>query len=309
MIKKAAVGILFLFLFSGCFEANFNFKTVVHRNGKFDREVQINGRGADRFLPPSGSEWQVKSSETKGGESILKDTQYHIYATGHFIDASRFSSDFRYDVPDLISNLTDQTREELRGELGIPEPLEQQIGTENQIELKRKKSLFTTNYDYTEVFHIRWVIPILLHDLKKEIIRDRMVSLKAQAAAPEVNEASGSLPKPAVIEPELLAPAKVEELALKKMKEEILPKFQFHSEVTLPGRIISSNAVEVHGKTGIWDFNGTVFEGEHGVYTLHITSSALNKRALMLALLLFFIIIVSFVFSRRGKTKKGPASR
>ena len=298
MARRMALGVLFLLLLSGCFETNFNFKTIVHRNGKIDREVQINGRGADRFLPPSGPAWNVKTSETKGGESILRDTHYHIHASGHFIDPSSFASDFRYDTPDLISNLTDETRQELSGELGILEPFEKEIGTDNQIALKQKSLLFTTRYEYTEIFHVRWIIPILLHDLKKEIVRERTVSLKSQSVS-ETNEASTG----ATIEPELLAPAKIEELALKRMKEEILPKFQFHSEVTLPGRIVDANATAVQGKTGIWDFNAAAFEGKDGTYTIHITSKALNKRAIMLTLLLLLIIAVSLIFFRSRRMK------
>ena len=85
-MKRVSVAIFLLLLLSGCFETNFYFKTVVHRNGKIDREIQINGRGADRFLPPSGPQWKVMTSESKGGQSILDDTHYHIHAVGHFVD-------------------------------------------------------------------------------------------------------------------------------------------------------------------------------------------------------------------------------
>ena len=73
MMRKAIMLFCLTLILSGCFETKFNFRTVVHSNGRAEREVQVDGRGADRFLPPSGPQWEVKTFETKGGQSILED--------------------------------------------------------------------------------------------------------------------------------------------------------------------------------------------------------------------------------------------
>ena len=310
-MKRIVLGVLSLLFLSGCFEADFNFKTLIHRNGKVDREVQINGRGADRFLPPAGPQWEVKTSTTKGGQSILEDTHYHIHATGHFTDPSQFTSDFRYDVAKLISNLTEETRRELIEEVRVPGSLEQQIGAENQIELKRKRSLFTTEFDYTEAFHIRWLIPILLHDLQKEIIREQALTLKPQTSVSDVAGApSGDKAKSetaaTIVEPSLLSPEKIQALAQKKMREEILPKFQFHSEIILPGKVVSSNATSVHGSTAIWDFRGVDFENDFSVYTIRVISRAPNIGLIVASILGMLAVIWALAISSgRKKGRKG----
>lgn len=290
-----------LLLFSGCFETNFNFKTIIHRNGKVDREVQINGRGADRFLPPSGPEWEIKTSSTKGGQSILEDIHYHIHATGHFAGAERVSGDFRYDVSKLIENLTDESRSEFREVLGIPEPFEESIGTNNQVELKHRRSLFTTEYEYTEAFQIRRLIPILLEDLKKEIVREQTVRLTSQANPESTGQPAETS---AVLETALISPERAGELAKAKMAEEILPKFLFHSEVTLPGKIVSTNATGVHGKTAVWDFKGSDFEDEFSRYTIHVTSKAYNIELMIAAMLAVLAVIWAFGISRRRRSRR-----
>ena len=301
-IIGSIVLLLSLVFLSGCFETDFNFKTIIRRNGKIDREVHINGRGASRFLPPTGPQWDVKISQTKGGQSILEDTQYHIHANGHFIDSSLFTSDFRYDTAKLISDLTDETREEFRKELGIPEPFEKEIGAANRIELKRKRSLVATEYDYTEVFEIRWLIPILLHDLKKEIIREKTATLKSE---PPTSSQAGIEPVPVPsLEPALLSDSKISELARKKLVEEILPKFQFHSEITMPGKIVSTNATSTHGVTALWDFQGINFSDDFSLYTLHVVSKAPNFGLIAVSILVVLGIVWIFVASRRPKAQK-----
>jgi hypothetical protein len=82
LMKRALLGISALLVFSGCYETNFNFKTILHSNGQMERETYIDGRGANRFQAPSGSAWKVESSQSRGGQTILEDTHYHIHATG-----------------------------------------------------------------------------------------------------------------------------------------------------------------------------------------------------------------------------------
>lgn len=291
-MKKAIFALFFLLVFSGCFETKFNFKTVIHRNGKTDREVRIDGRGANRFLPPSGPQWLVKTFETKGGETILEDRQYHIEAQGHFKSPSEITSDFRYDVSKLVANVTDQTRKEFQNELGIKEPFDKEIRAANHVDFQVRRKFLTTEYDYTEIFQNRWIIPILLHDLKKELIRKETVAIQA----PNTGIASQA---PAIaMDPTLLSSDRIEKLAEKKLKEEVLPQFQFHSEITLPGTIVSSNATQTHGPVAVWDFRGTDFQKNFSTYTLQVKSKAYNISTLValavLALLILVLILLSF---------------
>src|SRR3989338_10231406 len=254
-MKRVYPVILLALLLSGCFEINFNFKTIVHQNGKIDREVQINGEGADRFLPPSDSQWEIKTAESKLGKSILGDAEYHIHATGHFLNPAQFTSDFRYDIQSLISGLTDEKRNALVDELKIPEPLEKEIGTGNRIQIQKNRSLFSVEYSYTEVFEIRHLVSILLYDLKKDIADDhasshQKVQVVEDKTAESRSEVLGEVGSQAGMEAQvttLLEPEKIEVLAQEELREEILPKFHFHSEVTLPGKIVASNATRTHG--------------------------------------------------------------
>jgi len=274
-MKRIIVGLFAILLLSGCFETSFNFRTIVHRNGKIEREVQINGRGADRFLPPQGPRWEIKTAESQPGPSLLGDTQYHIHAKGHFADSNEFTSDFQYAVASLTANLTEEKRKELKEVLGIPEPFDQEIGTANHINLKRKRYLFSTEYSYEETFLIRHLIQILLHDLKKDALE-----AMTQAVPPSAEE--------------------VEKMAQQKALEEILPKFQFHSEVTLPGKIVNTNAAQIHGGTAIWDFRGSDFQDQFRHYTLQVTSKAPNI-GFMVSLFAVILAVMGAFFFRRGK--------
>ena len=300
-MRKAIFWIFSLVLLNGCFETSFNFKTVVQKNGKADREVQINGRGASRFLPPEGPEWEVKTSETQGGQSLLDDTQYHIHAAGHFLERGLVGNDFRYDVSKLLPNLTDEAKQEFKEQLGIPEPFEQSIGTENRIHLERKRSFFTTRYDYQERFEIQYLIPILLRDLKKEIAREDLVKLGNNGSRADPSDQASQV----VLEGAMISEERTAELAMKKLTEEILPKFQFHSEVTLPGRIVRSNASAIHKRTAIWDFKGSDFQGEYSTYEIHVSSIAYNLGLILSSFLALFAVVWAFSLSRR----RGPAGK
>ncbi|MBI4358919.1 MAG: hypothetical protein HY584_06420 [Candidatus Omnitrophica bacterium] len=289
-MRRAVLYFFALLFLSGCFETNFNFKTTIHRNGAIEREVQINGRGADRFLAPEGPQWEIKAVESQPGPSLLGGMQHRIHAKGRFANSSLFTSDFRYAVSSLTANLTEEKRKELRDELKVPEPFDQEIGTSNQIELKRKRSLFVTAYSYQEVFQIRHLIAILLHDLKKELA---LVQTAAQGQADaQTKEVSGENAAPP-------SPAEVEALARKRMIEEILPKFQFHSEVTLPGKVVKTNANQIHERTAVWDFRAADFTDQFSSYTLEVVSRAPNIGLISASVLALLAILWAFFFTRR----------
>ncbi len=303
---SACGGLFFISIFiTGCFETNFNFKTAVHRGGTIDREVKIDGRGADRFLPPEGPQWQVKTFETKGGQTILQDTHYHIHARGRFKNAAEVGSDFRYNVADLVGNVTDETRKEFIDELGIKEPFEEDIRAANQVELKRKRSFWSVEYEYVETFQNRWLIPILVHDLKKEIMRKEAISFVASETPSSASDQT--VPEAPALAPALLAPEKVEAMAQAKLKEELLPQFRFHSELTLPGKIISTNATTVRGGTLVWDFTGVDFRKNYSTFELRAISRAVNLGAVLaLAVLgVVAVLVVVTAFPKPAQKKKG----
>lgn len=300
-MKKSLVLILPLVLFTGCFETKFNFKTIIHPNGQTQREVRIDGRGANRFLPPSGPQWEIKKFETKGGQTILDDRNYHIEAQGQFKSPAQIGSDFRYDVAKLVANVTDETRQEFKTELGIKEPFDQEIRASNQIQFNLKRKLFTTDYEYSEIFQNRWIIPILVHDLKKEIIRQETVAIQQNADQNLPMSAAAS----AVISPVLVSPEKVEALAQEKLVKEILPQFQFHSEIVMPGKILTTNAKHVQGRTAVWDFRGSDFEKNYSSYTLHVSSQSVNNGTIVvfLAVVLFLLVMGIFLMTRKKQPK------
>ncbi|MBI4395016.1 MAG: hypothetical protein HY583_02350 [Candidatus Omnitrophica bacterium] len=302
-MKRSGFTVLLALLLTGCYETNFNFKTVVHQSGKIDREVQINGEGADRFLPPTGPRWEIKAAESKPAKLILGETQYHIHAIGHFAGPNQFTSDFRYNTPGLIADLTEEKHKALRDELQIPEPFGKEIGTENRIQLQKKRSLFSIEYHYTEMFEVRHLISILLYDLKKDIAESQidLVNPKDESLVESQKNISKSEPQT----PSRLGPDQIEALVQEKLREDILPKFQFHSEVTFPGKITSSNASQTHGETAIWDFRAADFENDFSIYTLHAVSKAPNFGALIALALAFLAIIIAVMYARQKKT--GPS--
>lgn len=281
-MRKIFFAILLALLLSGCFETDFNFKTTVNRNGSIQREVQINERGPSRFLPPSGSHWEIVKAETKPGPSLLGDQENHVHAIGRFKDASQFSSDFHYDNKLLIESLDEDKKKELRDVLKIPEPFEKEIGASNRIELKKKRSFFFTEYRYMEFFEIRHLIPILLQDLREDIAQEENTKMK-DAATPQVP----------------LEEARVDELARNRLKEEILPKFQFHSEVSLPGKIIQSNASNIHGGTAVWNFRAIDFEENFSSYGLQVASRAPNIGIMAASFLAVCAVILAFLFAKK----------
>jgi hypothetical protein len=271
---------------------------VIRRDGEIDREVQINERGTRRFLPPAGPHWKVKTSETKGEQVILDDSFHHLNATGHFRNANEFTSDFHYDSENLVANLEEEDRQVFRDEIKIPDPLEKEIGTSNQIEFFKKQSFFTVEYYYTEIFQIRWLMPILLHDTKKEIIRGETAPSATGAVSGEPKTETSSLS----LESSMSDPEQIDALAREKLNREILSKFQFHSEVSLPGKIQNTNANTSHGSTAVWNFKASDFSKD-GIYRLHAVSKASSKGGILGVVLLVLIGVVILAFSIRQREK------
>src|SRR3989338_7021881 len=96
-MRKALFLSATLLLLTGCFETDFKFKTTVKPNGSVIRETKIDGRGANRFAAPWGKGWEVKTFVTRGGQSILEDTYYHVQAIGRFRNASEIGSDYQFN--------------------------------------------------------------------------------------------------------------------------------------------------------------------------------------------------------------------
>lgn len=305
-MKKSFFLVSALLLLSGCFETKFNFRTVIHPNGRTDREVQIDGRGANRFLAPAGPNWEIKTFETKGGQSILEDRHFHIHAQGRFKHPSEITSDFRYDVARLIDNVTEETRREFKEELGIPEPLEDEIVAANRIQFEKKPGWLTVEYRYAETFQNRWIVPILMHDLKKEIRRRELAKIQTSSvsAMPAAAAVATGVPS------QLLSEEKVEALAHEQLTKEILPQFQFHSEIVMPGKIVNTNAKHIHGRIAVWDWRGNDFEKNYSTYTLEVVSRAVNS--VFVGILVFLVLlagIVTFSFRRRKLESAGARRR
>ncbi len=341
MTKKIFLFAGCLLIFSGCFETEFNFKTVVQPNGTILRETKIDGRGADRFAPPAGAGWEVKTYETRGGQSILEDKYYHIYASGRFRKGSQIGSDYQFNGAKQFEDISDEERKNFI-ELGLVEPFEENIYSKNQVEVSKKRGFFKSTVEYREVFQNRGIIELLLRDLKKEVIRSSDVTLSGaapsgtpeapaaaedaalppsnvtseatspavQLANPEVpagGEAAGA-PVPAVtIEGQLLAPQRVEMLAKEKLTKEILAQFKFHSEVTLPGKIFSTNAMRSVGNTAVWDFTAADFQNDLSQYTLEVKSEMVEWKFLVVIICAVALVLfgVGSAVVKRPKPKTG----
>lgn len=296
-----------IFLFSGCFETKFNFKTIVMPNGKIKREVEMDERGSRRFLAPAGASWQVKTFESKGSESIIEDTHYHTQAVGSFDSAGQFPGDFHYDISRILSGLTDDNVRLMREKIGIPEPFEKEIKTENEIKLNQWSHLWFKEFEYTETFRLRWVIPLLLFDIKKELIRQKSVSLNfSQVPYSLTAEDKENSP---VIDPNLLSEDKLESLAQKALAEQVLPKFLFHSEIVMPGKIIETSGAQIINATAVWDFKASDFKNNFSTYSIRVKSRALDFVFLYVVSGVFLIVvllIVLVVISRKRSGKRKP---
>ena len=267
--------LLFLAFFtlslSGCFEAQFDFKTVVDPDGAILREMHIDGRGANLFIVPKGDGWQAKSWETKGASTLLPAVVHHVQASGQFRPGQLIPSDYEFDFSKQMQSWQEEDRKRVE-KAGIKPPFEEHLFSRNSVRVNQLKGLFTVTTIYEEVFQNAGIMDLLLMDLKDE--------LKKQAAQ------SGQELK----DPEL------GEIAKLRLESEILPEIRFKSEVELPGKIVSTN-----GKLGgngfvRWQFSLKDFQKGYSTYTLQAVSRTLQVSALWLlaflaGLLLIFVIL------------------
>ena len=312
-----------LFLLTGCFETDFGFKTTIKPNGSIVRETKIDGRGANRFVAPSGPGWEVKTYETKGGQSILEDTYYHIHAFGRFKSASEIRSDYQFDTSKQFSDISDEERKNFI-DLGIVEPFEENIYSKNFVEVVKHHGIFKSTYEYQEIFQNKGIIQLLLNDIKKEIIREQAVTLPSQGsvkgsladaaskASTEPATATAGL-KPAedvtktpkvTIEGQLLSSHAVETIARERLAKDTLSKFKFRSEVSLPGEIVSSNAGSLVGSTAVWEFSLADFELNYSRYILTARSQMVEWKTVSLLVILIGVILFGMSFARKKTPKK-----
>jgi hypothetical protein len=258
---------------------------VIHPDGSVSRQTSIDGRGANLFRPPSGPGWQAKSWETKGGQTVLPDTYYHIFAQGEFAPHQVIPSDYEFDVERQIKAWGRDERDTL-DRLGIKPPYKEKLFSKNRIQVNRVKGLLTQTYIYEETFQTAGEIQLLMLDLKDEVKKQY--------------ESRG----------ESIGDAELESLAKIRLEDEFLSQFHFQSEVVMPGRIISSNAAsESKGKV-FWKFTAKDFQGQYSIYTLRAVSRSLSMTGIIFFIAVgFFAVIVIFLtlFGMQRYKKQGPS--
>lgn len=331
-----------LILLSGCFETDFNFKTTVKPNGSVIRETKMVGRGANRFVVPSGKGWQVKTYQTKSGQSLLQDTVYNVYAVGRFDSAQDITNDYQFDVEKQFGEINDEERRNFI-ELGITEPFSENIYSKNFIQIVKHRGLFKSIFEYQEIFQNKGAIELLLNDIKKEVVREKAVPVPSDLAdfqtdvkmvsveegqdrvkeelktkeEPKAKEDAAekeeSKPKEALVqvvpavtvEGNLLAPHVLERVARERMVKDVLKKFNYRSEVSLPGKLISSNAESKLNNTAVWEFSLSDFEFNHSRYILRARSEMVEWKTVMLivVILLAGLLGLSFVKVRPAQKR------
>lgn len=292
-----------LILFAGCFETDFNFKTVVKRDGSILREAKIDGRGANRFVVPEGPGWQAKSFETKGGQSILEDTYHHIYAVGRFRNASEMGSDYQLDTEGQLKDISDEERRNFI-ELGITEPFGSSVFSRNFVNVVKHRGIFASTFEYQEIFQNKGIVQLLLRDVKKEVVREKSVPLPKDEAVPPAEEKE---PEAVKLDGGLLGPDTVEKIAEDRMVNDILKKFNFRSEVSLPGKIIFSNADSMVSGAAVWEFSAADFKDAHSRFTLEARSRMVEWRTIVLLIILLLVGLfgLSFVKTKPARKKRG----
>jgi hypothetical protein len=258
------------FLVAGCFETQFDFKTIVHQDGSVYRETHIDGRGANLFKVPSGPGWEAKTWETKGAETFLPDTYYHVLAQGRFASGQEIPPDYEYDVERQIKAWGEEEKKQL--ELaGIQPPYEESLSSRNRIQVNLVKGWLTHTFFYEEVFQTIGEIEALLFDLKEEIKKK--------------NENRG----------ELLDAEELEGLARIRLEDEFLSQVRFKNELFLPGKVVSSNAQKIEKGKAIWQFSMKNFEDNYSTYTLKAVSRSLSLTGVILMIGVGFLGFLTLV--------------
>lgn len=264
--------LLAIFL-SGCFETNFNFKTIVHSDGSISRETRIEGQGGNFFKAPAGPGWESKQWTSEQKQTLITDTIYHIEGHGRFQPGQVISPDFQFDVESVSAKWDAEQKQRLES-MGIKEPYQDSYFARNEIELQEIKGWFTQTFYYREVLNTKGIIDSMLFEIKEEI--------------KEQNQKRGS---------KQFTEDELTELARLRLEDEYLVNFHIQSEVSMPGRIISSNAQRMEGNKAYWTFSVKDFSDKYSVYTLEVASQSLRLPifVILLGALLFAISIIAIV--------------
>lgn len=288
-MKKQVFLLGTLILFSGCFETQVDVKTTVQRDGTVVRETHIDGRGANLFKAPAGPGWQSKTYETKGEEAFLAGIYYHVESHGRFAPGQLIPSDYEFDIAKQAQSWGDKEKSRLKI-ASIKTPYEENLFSRNRVKINTFKGWFTVTTFYEEIFQNAGVIDVLLLDLKEEV---RKQSLSRGENFEETELA---------------------ELARIRLVDEILPAIRFRSEVSLPGKIVSSNAKKNEKGRLIWEFSMKDFGENYSIYTLKGASKSLRLPSIIFLLgtgLFGFavLVLITLGLRLRQNQKKGPRRR
>jgi hypothetical protein len=270
-----------VFLLSGCFEAQFNFSTVIKPDGSIERETSIDGRAADLFKAPEGGKWEVKSWETKGQETFLPNTYYHIRAHGKFSPGEVVPPDYQFNTEKFLSHLDEEGQKALE-EAGIETPYADHIYSRNELRVHELKGWLVKTTFYEETFTTDGILKLLARDYREELRKE--YARNGNGGEPQDLDAQ----------------------ALEKLAGDILPRIQFHVKVTMPGKILSSNAANTGKSTAEWNFSMQDFRDGYSVYKLNAMSRSLQPiglAAIAGPLGLGVIIILAMILGLRRRRK------
>lgn len=241
---------------TGCIETQFDFKTVVYEDGSISRETRIDGRGADLFKAPEGPGWEVKTSQTRGQEAFFANTYYHVLAYGHFERDALIAPDYQFDLEKQAKNWGEDQQKKMQA-AGIQAPYQEHLFSRNNIRVTVAKGWMTQTYTYEELFKNSGILELLLLDIEEELQKNRG------------------------IDEEPWDRQKLKETARARLEKEILTQIRFSSELTLPGRVMNSNASRREGEKSIWEFSLADFKGEKASFRIQAVSQSLRMPALI----------------------------
>ena len=277
-LLKISLLLICAFALSGCFETEFDFKTVVKPNGTVLRTTTLDGRGASLFKLPNEAGWKSKTWETKGENALIPLTEYHGRLEGDFRAGQAILPDYQFDVPKISESWSGKENKKL-GDAGIKPPFDRNIFSRNQIHIHRVQGLLTTTTVYEEIFQNANVIPILMMDLKEEIRKQ--------------SENKG----------QSFQESELEDLARLRLEEEILPQIRFKSQIELPGQVVSNNG-NPEGKNKVtWKFTMKDFQAGYSIYTLRATSRMFRPAAVLFFAAVGFLVLFMSVLILIGMSK------
>ncbi len=276
-----------LFIFSGCFDTDFHFKTAVDSDGSVNRQTRIEGRAANLFKSPDGPGWKSKASESKGASAIIPDKRYVIEASGHFQPGQAISSDYQFNIEEHIKSWGE--KELNRAKLaGFEAPFEDRIFSKNQLKISRVKGFFSDTVIYEETFQNAGIISLLLTDIKEELR--------------EQSKSRG----------EVLEESELDILAHLRLEEDILPEFRFKSEIKMPGKLISSNGKKISKNRAVWEFSLKDFQKDYSIYKIEAVSRTLRLAGIIiwsviagLGCLFVLFALAGVLKLKTGKKRKG----